>query len=465
MSSSGSSSRRPFRFKTDLEKGVLLRNFEKRGWVRSSASWSGLSAAAASSIGGGGGGSSGFGGGASDSGSGSDSDDVSSREYVGGNEDDWNFYWASVHTIRSYIFGANNGGFRLNDFQKVNHFPNHYELTRKDNMIKNFKRARRDYPDWGLQLLEFVPVTYILPADYSLFVEEYNRHGGGVWIMKPASRSQGAGIFIISKLSQIRRWAKDRWEPSGPDGSGFSYDGSPYVVSRYIENPLLVGGRKFDVRMYALVVSYRPLKVYMYSRGFARLCAAKYSMTSASLDDPVVHLTNVAVQKKGAEYNQRHGGKFPLKNLRMWLEATRGREATQRLFDLIDFIVVHSLRACQNVVAQDKHCFECYGYDIMIDATLKPWLLEVNASPSLSCNTRKDRVMKTALINDILNVVIPPDFLEKGLGRDAHYANDPTLSGAFRLICDESVGFDSTCYTGWASTGMEPAASERICHP
>jgi hypothetical protein len=55
----------------------------------------------------------------------------------------------------------------------------------------------------------------------------------------------------------------------------------------------------------------------------------------------------------------------------------------------------------------DRHCFEMYGYDMLIDDNLKPWLLEVNASPSLTATTGPDKALKHQLLNDVLNMVFP----------------------------------------------------------
>ena len=73
----------------------------------------------------------------------------------------------------------------------------------------------------------------------------------------------------------------------------------------------------------------------------------------------------------------------------------------------MDALIIHSLKAVQNVMINDRHCFECYGYDILIDADLKPWLVEVNASPSLTTTTEADRIIKLSLLRDIYNVVAP----------------------------------------------------------
>jgi tubulin polyglutamylase TTLL1 len=50
-----------------------------------------------------------------------------------------------------------------------------------------------------------------------------------------------------------------------------------HIISRYIEQPLLVGGKKFDLRLYVLVASFRPLVAYLSRLGFARFCQVKYT--------------------------------------------------------------------------------------------------------------------------------------------------------------------------------------------
>ncbi len=59
------------------------------------------------------------------------------------------------------------------------------------------------------------------------------------------------------------------------------------------------------------------------------------------------------------------------------------------------------------MIINDRHCFELYGYDILIDENLKCWLIEVNASPSLIGTTKNDFAFKKHLINDLLNIVVP----------------------------------------------------------
>ncbi len=88
---------------------------------------------------------------------------------------------------------------------------------------------------------------------------------------------------------------------------------------------------------------------------------------------------------------------------------------------LLPFIQKQSV---QHVIMADKHCFELYGFDVIIDDNLKPWLLEVNASPSLSANTKADEKFKVQMLSEMLDLV---DIEGKMTGEE-------TTHGGFDLV-------------------------------
>lgn len=119
-----------------------------------------------------------------------------------------------------------------------------------------------------------------------------------------------------------------------------------------------------------------------------------------------MHLTNVAIQKHTDDYSDTHGGKWPLANLILHLEGVYGRAAARRVFADIQSLVVHSLRAVQPRMHAEPHCFELYGYDVILDEHLHPWLMEVNASPSLTATTDDDFEMKVDVVSDAFDTVL-----------------------------------------------------------
>ena len=137
-------------------------------------------------------------------------------------DSDWDVAWVDTGWIRE-----NFDTMHLEQHQRINHFRNHYELTRKDSMNKNLKRMQRalqreDRVDEARKY-DFFPNTYVLPVDYGLFVEEFKHHQAGtIWIMKPIAKAQGKGIFLFNKLSQISDWKRDhRFKSDGQTAENY----------------------------------------------------------------------------------------------------------------------------------------------------------------------------------------------------------------------------------------------------
>jgi tubulin polyglutamylase TTLL1 len=119
------------------------------------------------------------------------------------------------------------------------------------------------------------------------------------------------------------------------------------------------------------------------------------------------------------------------------MEQTRGKEATDKCFDEIKNIIYISLKSVQSVIINDKHCFEMYGYDVLIEHNLKPWLIEINASPSLSTTTEADRKLKIGVMESVFQIVIPPDWFDENSKHGTNMSKE-TQVGSFSLIVDES---------------------------
>lgn len=74
-----------------------------------------------------------------------------------------------------------------------------YELTRKDKLFKNIEKMQYFR---GLKHFDFIPTTFLMPAEYKELCSTHYRTKGP-WIVKPAASSRGRGIYIVNT---VRFW-------------------------------------------------------------------------------------------------------------------------------------------------------------------------------------------------------------------------------------------------------------------
>ena len=191
---------------------------------------------------------------------------------------------------------------------------------------------------------------------------------------------------------------------------------SGYIVSKYVAKPHLIRGYKYDLRLYVLVTSFEPLKIYLFQEGLVRLATVPYSTSKSSLKQRFIHLTNFSVNKKSEAYvkNTNSATQPEEPAFESKLNLTQLRAEYERigvnydeLFEKIKEILIKTLLSVENPlvtgmsgIKSKKSCFEVYGFDILIDANFRPWLLEVNVSPSLSSSSPMDKYIKTLLLSD-----------------------------------------------------------------
>jgi len=337
---------------------------------------------------------------------------------------------------------------RVGEGQKVNHFPCANQLGRKDLLARALAAARERS---GAAAFPFAPRTFCFPADAAAWADELAAlaaTGGDeeeeLYIAKPPALSRGRGVRLLS-AAQVPRHRR-------------------LLVQRYIHPPHLLDGLKYDLRLYVLVTSVTPLRAYLHTQGLVRFATAPYDPASR---DSAAHVTNVSQRSKeeagagagagaaaagrgrggargaraasappdaapeppppppqhayipnSAAADDGTGHKWSLDALRRRLTADGGEAVWPALWARVGDVVARTLLAAQAGMAPAAAaaappplaCFELYGFDVLLDGGLRPWLLEVNTGPNLAAPTPLDVHVKSRVAAEMLHLagISPP---------------------------------------------------------
>uniref|UniRef100_A0AAY5EMT8 Tubulin tyrosine ligase-like family, member 2 n=1 Tax=Electrophorus electricus TaxID=8005 RepID=A0AAY5EMT8_ELEEL len=296
-------------------------------------------------------------------------------------EENWNLYW------------------RMSGFRKrLSHLPKTTCSSSMDWLARSLRRMRGTY---GARLYGFSPMAFILLNDYTRFLEEYTK------ILEEYTKlgADGKDSFIFDNIKNL------------------TYD-SPVIVQKYISNPLLISGNKFDLRIYVSVKSFCPLTIYMYQEG---LFGPFYTT-----DKEQVGQGCTWTMSKFCSFLHSQG----INEILLWQK--------------INNIVTLTLLTITPLIPSSPNCLELFGFDILIDSHYKPWLLEVSHSPALSMDCPAHIMVKKSLINDfidLMNYTMIPSI--RSPSQRTHNKNVPSLH-----VGDFILTFPFNCITQIASQGI-----------
>ena len=296
----------------------------------------------------------------------------------------------------------------LKPWQIVNRLPLVNTICRKAPFVRLIQRTAQTFPSQ----FRFLPKSFLVPIQQDVFEKEVHDHPGK-YIIKPDRGSLGEGITIIEEGQEVPKIEK------------------LCVAQEYIPS-FKIDDYKFDFRIYVLIASVDPLRIYVYRNGVARFCSKKASEHSVFSE-----LTNKSLNKKNPDVVMTQIVKLVAD---VMARLDREGHDIKRLWQRIDRAIVSTIitasaflktgmeQSCPKIGIQ--RCFQILGFDVLLDEELNPYILEVNYRPSLETNAQYERKMKTSMLSDAMKIIQPaPEFQEYV---NSHYSEElekewPTL--------------------------------------
>ena len=284
----------------------------------------------------------------------------------------------------------------LGKYNFFDHFPFYKDLTDKDNLFRLYKRMMTEFPyDYN-----FMRETYIIPDDKKYIDSVSNKYilnKNNLWLYKPNNKDKGKGIKILSNFKKISN--------------------KKAIITKYISNPFLINGKKFDIRLYVLITSFNPLKIYLNKEGLIRIASEQFSLSLSQLNNPFIHLTNLAINEKNKNFIKNDLNSFEANDwsFSLFKQYLKNHNINfEKIYEKIKDIIIKSfllneqfyINQFEKLELIDKKIFQLFGFDIMLDNNLKPYLIEINGRiPNLVSRDNVDDEIKNNLIVQILNLI------------------------------------------------------------
>jgi hypothetical protein len=291
---------------------------------------------------------------------------LTAADWRPGNAEHWDACWyTGMPEVAQFL--------KAGPDRKINHIPGNNALTLKNRLYEILAALRdRQEEQYGpdhdhVTRLDFVPRVYAMPGDYHALQQAALDDPGRRWILKPKNSSRGRGVRVLRDVAAVPLESK-------------------WMVQEYVANPHTMKQRKYVLRLYVLISSITPLRVYLYRQGFAKLASAPYDIDD--IDNLYSHLTNPDINALNTDADVPVEF-VDLDRYRQWLRE-EGHD-DQALFDRVrDLVTLTAIAAVEPMRERTRElgvdargCYELLGVDCLIDEDLKPWLLECNLSPSV----------------------------------------------------------------------------------
>ena len=222
---------------------------------------------------------------------------------------------------------------------------------------------------------------WVLPRDlksFQSYVSGENNSTHSLWVTKLVGNGGGVGIRFYNDTKQIL-------ERSGREKP------EEFVVQPALENPFLLFGKKIDLRVYVLITSVRPARVYICREGLVRRAGHNYTNSATG---KFSQLTNVF--QSSNVYDKYDDAVLSFESLRKHLGGSLYDAAFERIKLAIVGTVVASEPRFEDIFESTskaffcKSCYALLGVDVILDDALEPHVIEMNGLPSMKLSGKGD---------------------------------------------------------------------------